>query len=59
MTPRHERCVRCGVRWNVSAALDLRGKVYICPECVRQIRKQHKKSRAANLPTAREKEENI
>ena len=43
VTRRYERCVRCGVRWNVSTGLDLRGKVYICPECVRQIRKQHRK----------------
>lgn len=47
MTRRYEICVRCLRRWNVSVALDLTGKVYICPDCVRDARKKRGKKRGS------------
>ena len=39
---RYAKCVRCGLEWNVSATLDLTGKVYICPNCACSIKDRRK-----------------
>lgn len=36
---RIEKCFRCGQEWNVSRQMDLTGRVYICPVCAEQSKK--------------------